>query len=365
MFYKYIIRPLFFKIDPEKIHVIVAKGLGLVSRIKIFNWLLSKFFKLGSEKLKVHLGSWKLENPIGLAAGFDKYIDAPLAYSMIGFGFAELGSITYEEQSGNPKPRLWRIPKDNGLIVNYGLSNAGAEKTIQELAGLKHAVPLGISIAPTTSLELAKMTEDYLKTFLALQQFADYVTLNVSCPNVASCEQFAQVSFIKELAEAVRQKMDLENIKKDIYFKIGPHFSHQELDEVIETCLANKITGLVISNLIKDRSGVKFKSNPEELTHSGGISGALLKDKSNEIISYVYQRSAGKLKIIGVGGIFTADDAYAKIKAGATAVQLITGWIYGGPLVIKKINKELIKLLNKDGYNNINDVVGTLDIKNV
>lgn len=360
MIYEKILRPILFLIDPEDIHRLVIIGLNMVSRVPPLRFVIQKFLFVKHPVLKTKIGQISLDNPVGLSAGFDKYIEAPLAYSMIGFGFAELGSITQKKQPGNPRPRLWRLPEDGGLIVYYGLSNGGVEKTEERLRKIKNPlIPYGVSVAPTTGLEISQMADDYITTFLRLYHYADYITLNVSCPNVASCEKFAQVSFIKELIAKVRQVCNEQNISKDIFIKIGPELKPEQLDEVVDACIAYKITGIVATNLIKDRSTVNnFKSLPEKLNHPGGISGQLLREKSNAVIRHIYRRAGGRLQIIGLGGIFTAEDAYEKIKCGANAVQMFTGWIYGGPLVIGKINRGLIKLLEKDGYKNIDEAVG-------
>ncbi|MFA6105738.1 MAG: quinone-dependent dihydroorotate dehydrogenase [Patescibacteria group bacterium] len=358
--YQHIIRPILFRFtDPEKIHHAVINGLGLASRQKPLYNFLHKYLANTDKKLHTKIGSLNLESPVGLAAGFDKYIEAPLAYPMLGFGFAELGSITYNEQPGNPPPRLWRIPKDKGLIVNYGLSNSGAIKTSEKISLLvNRPVPYGISIAPSTGIELADLADDYLKTLDHLHPFADYITLNVSCPNVAKHDQFAQINFIEELLEKVYTLMKLRGINKDVFIKIGPHSSEQDIRRIVAACIKSGLTGIIATNLLKIRSGLNFKSKNTELDHPGGISGRLLQAESDAKISQIYGESQGKLKIIGVGGIFTAEDAYRKIKLGASAVQVMTGFIYGGPMTIKKINDGLGKLLQEDGFKNISEAVG-------
>ncbi len=362
MLYQKIIRPLLFRFtDPETIHHAVIKGLGLISQVPLINSAIKQRCLVNDPRLQVQIGKLRLKNPIGLSAGFDKNVEAPLAYPMLGFGWAELGSITYSGQPGNPRPRLWRLPKDQGLIVYYGLSNNGACKVTNELKKLgqkPNPISLGLSIAPTTGLKLEQMTDDYIKSILAIHAYADYITLNVSCPNVAACDIFSQISFIENLAASVRAAMTRHNISKDLFLKIGPGHSDADLDRIINACLKNNFTGIIATNLIKNRRLATFQSSPNELNHPGGISGRCLQDLSNRAISYLYKQSQGRLKIIGVGGIFTADDAYRKIKLGASAVQLITGFIYGGPLVIRQINLGLLKLLDQDGLKTLSQAVG-------
>ncbi len=361
MIYKKCIRPLLFNYtDPENIHGTALRILDSTSR----NWVLSKIgarlFQVNDPRLSIALGGLRLANPIGLAAGFDKYISAPLAYPMLGFGWAELGSITFSQQLGNPKPRLWRLPADKGLIVHYGLANDGAEKTLERYNKIpSHAIPYGISIAPTNGLVGNAMAEDYLNTFQMVGDSADYITFNVSCPNVAGASIFSQLSFIKLLLTGIAERQQKMKVKKDIFIKIGSRMSTEDLAKIVEYAVGAGITGIVATNLLKDRSGVVFESAPSALQHPGGISGQQLQSLSTDTIRTLYRMAGGRLKIIGVGGIFTAEDAYRKIKAGATAVQLITGFIYGGPTTIRSINKGLLGLLAKDGFQNISEAVGT------
>lgn len=360
MLYQHLLRPLLFRFtDPEKIHDQVVQGLKIASSHKPIYKAVRKYLGNTEECLRTKLGNLQLDSPIGLAAGFDKYISAPLAYPMLGFGFVELGSITYQEQPGNPKPRMWRIPKDRGLIVNYGLANAGAIKTAEKISHLiERPIPYGISIAPSNEVEFSELSDDYLKTLDHLHPFADFITLNVSCPNVARRDVFAQISFIEELLEKVSTLLRLRNINKNIFIKIGPHHSEQDIRRIVTACLKYNITGIVATNLIKVRSGLNFRTKTADLDHPGGISGKLLQAESDAKISQIYKESQGKLAIIGVGGIFSAEDAYRKIKLGASAVQIITGFVYGGPFIIKKINDGIIKLLERDGLKNISEAAG-------
>ncbi len=360
MMYEKIVRPLLFRFtDPEKIHHATIRALGYASRKPGLNKIFSTHFQHVDPALHVAVGKLNLENPIGLAAGFDKYIEAPLSYAMLGFGFAELGSVTWKSQPGNPKPRVWRLPKDKGIIVNYGLSNDGAEATFDRLAAVRpHPCPLGISIAPTTGLSMAEMADDYIRSFSLLHSAADYVTFNVSCPNVASCSVFSQILFIEELTARIHEVVDSKKISTDLFLKIGPHHTQSELKKIATACMAHKLSGIIATNLIKKRDAATLQSSLKELNHPGGISGKILQKQSETVIKELYQLVGKELTIIGVGGVFTANDAYQKIKAGATAVQLITGFVYGGPYAIRSINQGLSTLLKNDGFSKISEAVG-------
>ncbi len=251
------------------------------------------------------------------------------------------------------------MPKDKGLIVYYGLSNHGAKAASEKLKEIKiHPVPLGVSIAPTTGLSLDQMADDYLHSFETIFSVADFITLNVSCPNVVGCDVFAQVSFIKELVEKINNLKKQLNSTIDIFIKIGPDMTNEQYDQIVDACVVHGVSAIVATNLIKNRVTIHPNSTTAELNHPGGISGKMVADRSNEVIKYLYKRADGRLKIIGVGGIFTAADAYEKIKSGASAVQLITGFIYGGPLTMMNINNGLAELIKGEGYRNIDEVVG-------
>ncbi|HLC69557.1 MAG TPA: quinone-dependent dihydroorotate dehydrogenase [Patescibacteria group bacterium] len=360
MIYEKIIRPIFFRFDPETIHHFVIKFLGLAASLWPINFLIKKFLFVRSPVLKVKLGRIELENPVGLAAGFDKFMDAPQAYPMLGFGHAELGSFTLKEQPGNPRPRLWRLPKDKALIVYYGLANCGIEKMKKLFLKLKvGGYPYGISIAPNNDLSPEEMVKNYFESYQQIYEEATYITLNVSCPNVAKCELFAQINFIEDLLQKVSEFRELNNIQKDIFVKIGPDYDLAELDKIIDLCLKYKLTGVVATNLVKKRDTIQPVSTATELNHPGGISGKLLQQKSDKTIEHIYRRTRGALKIIGLGGIFTAEDAYRKIKLGANAVQVITGFIYEGPLMVRRLNRGLLKLLKKDNFKTLEEAVGS------
>ncbi len=360
MLYQHLIRPLLFRFtDPEKIHSTTIQLLDQASKNYFINQTCKKIFQVQDKKLNILLGNLKLENPIGLAAGFDKHISAPLAYPMLGFGWAELGSITYSAQAGNPKPRLWRIPNDKGLIVHYGLANDGATETLKRFSKIgAHTIPYGISIAPTNGLLGEAMINDYLKTFQMAEREADYITFNVSCPNVVGESIFTQMSFMRDLLISVSQRQKLNRKPKDIFIKISSGMNENDLSKIVEYSLQAGITGIIATNLLKDRKNTPFASSSASLNHPGGISGKHLQATSTQTIRTLYRLAKGKLCIVGVGGIFTAEDAYEKIKAGATAVQVITGFIYGGPETIHSINTGLLKLLKKDGFKNISEAIG-------
>ncbi|PIT87916.1 MAG: hypothetical protein COU31_00320 [Candidatus Magasanikbacteria bacterium CG10_big_fil_rev_8_21_14_0_10_40_10] len=350
MFYKKIIRPIFFKFDPELIHDLALFFLKITSRITPLRRLIQKICLVDDERLATRIGKITLPNPIGLAAGFDKNITAPLAYKMLGFGWVEFGSITYEPQSGNPRPRLWRLPADKSLIVNYGLSNCGAIEARKRLEKIPNwARPFGVSIAPSNSASIQSMADDYLKSFLLLAPVADYITLNVSCPNVAKRDCFTQVSFIEELLTKISQIAKEKDIDKDIFLKIGPDLPKDELDKIVDLCIKYQLAGMVAVNLVKDRSGLPtIKSRIDQMNHPGGISGRLTAPISNQVIQHIRKRAQQRLKIIGAGGVFDADDYFDKIKAGADCVQMMTGWIYQGPMAVKKINYRQSALKQKE-----------------
>jgi len=287
----------------------------------------------------------------------DKNAKLSLVWGSFNFAWVQIGSVTHQPQQGNKKPRLWRLIKDKCLIVHYGLSNIGAtniaNKLTNDKARFKKRGLWSISIAKTNNVDLNKAADDYVASSKILEPLADIITINLSCPNVTN---FCGLQEHK-LLEPILAKINKLNTKqKPIWLKIGHDLNQQELDDIIQLVKKYKIDAIVATNLAKNRENLNLQSNYDN--KPGGISGKKLSKRANQIISYLYKHSENKYKIIGVGGIFSGEDAYAKIKAGSNLIQIGTGFIYGGPLIVKKINKELDDLLCQDNFSHLNQAVG-------
>ena len=354
MLYTKIIKPILFKLDPEKIHnTTISLGWFLGSNF-LTRILTSKIFNYKNKKLNTQVLGIKFENPIGLSAGFDKDANLTQILPNVGFGFEEIGSITGEKCEGNPKPRLFRLPDEGAIIVNYGLCNEGSERIANKLKKKKFNFPIGISIARANNKEIVfdvnEGIKDYIKAFRNLNNLGDYITINISCPNTPDNLSFCEIKNFERLIN----EFSKEKITKPIFIKLKPDFSKEEIDSFLKVCIKyNFIKGFVVSNLTVDRARIKNIENIK-----GGLSGTPTKKKSDELLKYLYRKTKGKYILIGVGGVFNAEDAYEKIKNGASLVQLITGMIYNGPGLIKEINKGLVKLLEKDGFSNVNQAIG-------
>ena len=297
-------------------------------------------------------------NPVGLAAGFDKDCHFMKILPDLGFGFEEVGSITAEPYEGNPGPRLKRLVKDESIIVYYGLKNQGA-KALKQKLNKQFRIPIGVSIAKTNKLHKTMKLKiaDWIKGIKLMKSSGDYLTINLSCPNTFDPTNFCNAKDLKPLlAEVAKLK-----IKKPVFLKITADLTRSEADRILDVCKKHDfITGFILTNLVKDRSKVKFKSEEKHhKNYKGGLSGKIVQKKAVALTKYFYEKTQGKYVLIGCGGIFTAEDAYEYIKNGASLVQLITGMIFEGPAAIKNINKGLVELLEKDGYRNISEAVGS------
>lgn len=351
MFYQRIIRPILFFIDPEKIHNFTIWGLSFFTRSKLLNRLLKARLNYTSPRLRQKLFGLTFKNPLGLAAGLDKNGLAINTWSAMGFAWAEIGSITRQEQMGNKKPRLWRLPQDKGLVVYYGLANQGALKISEQLK--KKTGLIAVSIAKGNDVPLEKAADDYQATFEIVSEYADIITINLSCPNVNNFTGLQSKKLLEPILEKIKT-INKEN--KPIFLKIGQDLSKNELDDIIYLSKKYSVSAIIACNLLKNRSGLELKSAHRD--KPGGVSGEKIKDMVNQIIAYLYKNSEGKYKIIGTGGIFSGYDAYKKIKAGANLVQLITGLIYNGPKAVKIINLQLENLLAADNFKNISEAIG-------
>lgn len=348
--YTSLTRPLLFKFNPEEVHdSAVALGYFL-GRFKVTRFITKLFFSYSNKKLEQTICGIKFKNPIGLAAGFDKNAKLTQIISSVGFGFSEIGSVTAEPCKGNKKPRLWRLIKSRGLVVNYGLANDGCDVIQKRLQSKTFNIPIGINIAKTNCIETTTVDggiKDYTESYKKLVDLGDYIAINISCPNAFGGTDFSNSMKLDKLLKTILKT------KKPIFLKMAPDLSKEKIDKIIKISRKYKIDGFICGNLTKDRNRIIEKDVKE-----GGISGKPVEKLSNELIKYIYKKTRGEFVIIGCGGVFSAKDAYHKIKLGASLVQIITGMIFEGPQLISTINQELAKLLEKEGYDNISDAVG-------
>lgn len=354
--YRAFAKPLLFKRDPETVHdaaLNIGRWFGAGGWRRAF---VSACFNYKHPSLEQNLLGLKFSSPIGLAAGFDKNGYLVSALSELGFGFGEIGSVTGRPCPGNAKPRLWRLPKSKSLVVFYGLANEGAATVAERIKESLKKIPIGINIAKTNHLDTNEIKAgigDYIKAYRAVVNTADYITINISCPNVGGGEPFKNPENLEKLLSAIEQSSSL----KPIFIKLSPDLSELELDNLLAVIANHKIAGLICSNLTHSRD--KIVDKEKKLENRGGLSGLSVKEAANQLLSSVYQKTKGRYILIGCGGIFSAEDAYEKIKHGASLVQLITGMIFNGPQFINELNRGLVKLLKKDGYTNISQAVGT------
>ena len=362
MFYKSLIRPVLFRKDPEQSHDAV---LRMLARNEWLYGTLEEFYKIEDERLEIKIGRLAFANPVGLAGGFDKNALAPKMISAFGFGFMEVGAITAQAQPGNPKPRLYRLPEDAALINRLGFNNEGAEAIAIKLdclraRGGRPKIPLGMNIGRTKIVETKDAVADFLFCFEALFPHGDFFTVNVSSPNTPNLRELQDKNLLSDLLSALQEKntqlaKQAKIDPKPVFVKIAPDMEFDQLDEIIEVVDQKKLTGIVATNATAfKREGLKSANGREP----GGLSGRPITAMVTRFISHIYRNTRGRLPVIGVGGIFNAEDAYEKIKAGANAVQIYTGWIYEGPGAVKRINKGLLRLLERDGLKHISDAVG-------
>ena len=351
--YKFVLRPILFLNDPEFVHRRMIKFGNFLGKYRFGKKIVSALFFYSDKSLEQNILGINFKNPIGLAAGFDKNAELVDILSSVGFGFMEVGSITGEPCEGNPKPRLWRAKKSKGIVVYYGLMNDGCESISGRLKNKKFDIPLGTSIAKTNcqkTVETNAGIGDYFKAYKTMNEIGNYTTINISCPNAFGGEPFTDSIKLESLLKKI---FEIQK-KKPVFLKLSPDLSEAEIDAILEVCKKYPVDGFVCSNSTKKRINIIDKNLPEK----GGISGKPMEELSNRQISYIYRKTGRKYVIIGCGGVFSAEDAYKKIKLGSSLVQLISGMIYEGPQLVGAISKGLKRLLEKDGFDNISQAIG-------
>ena len=338
-----IVRFFLFLFKPEFIHHISFKLIKFGAMVPGKMWAWRLLFKVSDSRLERKVFGLKFENPVGLAAGFDK--DAKLfdELASFGFGFVEIGTVTPLPQEGNPKPRLFRLKEDSGIINRMGFNNQGIEAVIARLRRKKSTIIIGGNIGKNKETPNDKAVEDYEICFEKLFPFVDYFVVNVSSPNTPGLRDLQQKEPLTDLLNRMQEFNDQKEKRKPILLKIAPDLTNEQLDDIIEIVAETKIDGVVATNTTIDRSGLKIDKTKVQAIGNGGLSGRPLKARSTEVIKYLSVQSNKAFPIIGVGGIHSAEDAIEKLDAGATLLQVYTGFIYEGPSLIKRINKAILK----------------------
>lgn len=343
--YKYIIRPILFLLDAERVHHLVFSVLRLKGQIPGFKKILSLFFTYHHPSLEKNLFGITFKNPVGLAAGFDK--DAKLIdeLSSFGFGFIEIGTLTPKPQPGNDKPRLFRLPADQALINRMGFNNGGVEAAVERLKKRKSGVIVGGNIGKNKVTPNENALDDYAVCMDALYPVVDYFVVNVSSPNTSGLRELQEKEPLRKLLSFVKSRMAANLKPKPVLLKIAPDLSVEQLDDVIEILKETKTDGVIATNTTISRDGLATDKQTIEKIGAGGLSGKPLRNRSTEVIRYLRRELGPDYPIIGVGGIMSVDDALEKLDAGADLIQLYTGFVYEGPGFVKRILKALITKL--------------------
>lgn len=343
--YKSLIRPLFFTVDPEKIHHFTFKMVKLLNGIPGVSAIIRSLYEVKDKSLARKVFGLEFPNPVGLAAGFDKDGKLFKELANYGFGFIEVGTVTPKPQSGNELPRLFRLPKDKGLINRMGFNNEGVEALVARLRQRsKGKLIIGGNIGKNKLTPNEEALSDYMICFEALFDHVDYFVVNVSSPNTPNLRDLQEKEPLTQLLQSLQAENDNKGEPKPILLKIAPDLTDGQLDDIIEIVQNSRIAGIIATNTTISRDGLHESDKRIEEIGAGGLSGAPVKDRSTDVIRHLSTKSNGEIPIIAVGGIFTANDAREKLEAGASLVQVYTGFIYEGPGIVKRINKGLIGL---------------------
>jgi dihydroorotate dehydrogenase len=343
--YKSIIRPILFAINPETVHHLVVMCLKIGFAIPGFRYLVTKAFAYNHPSLQTNVFGLSFPNKVGLAAGFDKKANIYNHMAAFGFGHVEIGTVNPLPQPGNPKPRLFRLKKDQALINRMGFNNPGVDVFVKNLKKVAPKVIIGGNIGKNTLTPNENAADDYLTCFHKLHPWVDYFVVNVSCPNIKGLNKLTDKDELVKLLSKIQEANQSKAQTKPVLLKIAPDLNHPQLDEVLEIVALTGIDGIIATNTTTSREGLITDAARVEQLGNGGLSGKPLTSKSTQVIQYLNDKSQGKLPIIAAGGIMSADDALEKIKAGASLVQIYTGFVYEGPALIKKINEEIARNL--------------------
>lgn len=342
-----LIKPILFKFDPEKVHHFVTDGLRLFNNLPGGASLSRSLWNVDDKRLEREVFGLKFKNPVGLAAGFDKNGQLIKEMANLGFGFVETGTVTPLPQPGNPQPRMFRLPPDEALINRMGFNNDGMDVVAERIAAYrrssaskKQGIIIGGNIGKNKVTPNEEAVNDYIKCFDRLFDVVDYFVVNVSSPNTPGLRALQEKEPLMHILNTLQQRNNKNGISRPILLKIAPDLTNEQLDDIVEIVQQTGIDGLIATNTTISREGLTSAYK----TETGGLSGRPLTHRSTEVIAYLHQKSRGSFPIIGVGGIHSAEDALEKLNAGASLVQLYTGFIYEGPALIGRINKKILSL---------------------
>lgn len=344
-----LLRPLLFQINPEKAHYFVTHNLKYFNRLPGGGALSRAIWDFKDARLEKEVFGLKFDNPVGLAAGFDKNGELMGEMANMGFGFVEVGTVTPLPQPGNPKPRMFRLPDDSALINRMGFNNLGVDVVAERIEafrrtanGVQKRLIIGGNIGKNKNTVIENAVRDYVKCFDRLFDVVDYFVVNVSSPNTPGLRALQEKEPLMQLLNTLQQRNLKNGVSRPILLKIAPDLTNEQLDDIIHIVLKTGISGIIATNTTISREGLVSKNNLKN--EAGGLSGKPLTKRSTEVISYIFNKSEGAFPIIGVGGIHSPEDAIEKLQAGASLIQLYTGFIYEGPGLVKRINKKLLEV---------------------
>lgn len=341
--FRLLFKPLLFSFSPETAHRIVARLLIILAYIPLSRYIVRFFFSYSHPTLEREVLGIRFPNPVGMAAGFDKNAELYNPLSDFGFGFVEIGSVTPSDQPGNSKPRVFRLVDDQAIINRMGINNKGVKHAVTKLKQTKPRVIIGGNISKSTASSNDKAPLDYEKSFAQLYDFVDYFVVNVSCPNVKGLTKLQDITSLSEIIDRLTLLRKYFDDYRPILLKVSPDLTDEQLDEIIELVLVSGLDGIVATNTTTLRSNLTTSDEKIKNIGEGGLSGAPLYNRSLEMVKYISKKTEGQLPIIGVGGIMTPLQAKEMLDAGASLVQVYTGFIYNGPGFVRKILKHISK----------------------
>ena len=340
--YKHLLKPILFRFNPETAHNLLFKGLAFLRHIPFARQIIRAVYRKEYPGLEREVFGIRFPNPVGLAGGLDKNGEFYNDMANFGFGFVEIGSLTPKPQDGNPKPRCFRVPADKAIINRFGINNKGVKNAVEHLKKVRPEVIVAANISKNTASINEDAAKDYETSFALLYDFVDMFVVNVSCPNVVGLTALQDITFLSDIVDRLLDLRMYYDEYRPILLKVSPDLSHEQLDEIVEYCLRSGIDGIVAGNTTRSRDGLNSLT-PEKIEEigNGGMSGAPIYKKNLELVRYVHKASEGKLPIVGVGGIMSGAQAQEMMEAGASLVEIYTGFIYEGPELIKRINRHL------------------------